>query len=795
MGDVARCAPTERIPMGRHAEDKSRRVIIYTRYSDDNQRKESCADQERECRRYLERLNVRGSRIQVISDAAISGTKDDRPGFVAIQQLIDKSEIEILIVDDQSRFSRGLNVKALIQDLVYHGGRFISVNEGTDTARPGWQETVGFAELRHSMSSTDTARRIRRGQVGRILDGNGSLGDLPFGYRSRFASPDWQQQIEAGQRPKKEVYIYEPEAEIVRWIFNAYLHDGMSVNGIARELNARGVPKGKRSKKKAWSHESVRHMLTRQKYIGVWHWGRTETVRDSKGRIRQQRATRQEPVVVDRPALRIIDHATWSATQKKYEANAAKARSSGANRLHPKHEFPSFNLGGLVTCARCGRRLNSMVQKQYGRFFYCDNHYNGTCDMRRWVNVDVIRRALYGFLAQVCQSSGQWIKHVREETQKIVSRNAMDVPRRIDADQARLQQIRSKIDNLVDQMATGQAKAVIAKVKEYEDEAESIETRLRENQQLTRAKVVLPDDRWFAAELARLPTLLEQPSPAMAQLLKRLVIKAEVFESSRATRLKRVLCLRVAVKQSQVMLAVLSDDLRQRLAALNPNWETMTPTSMEFDLSQPTKTERLGPEIQKLRALGAKNSDIARQLSISTTEVVNMWTRWKRWNGIVETKIPLWQKWGERVRDLLAKGMGWNGIASTIGLSRSQCISLFTRWKEYHGASDKQKRKWEIMGPEIHKLRESGMTYAEVAKHLGDSRGAIVAVYRRWSRLAGVKKVNVCRHLRTKTARLGPVVEELRQRGFTWREIGEKLKLHWQAANGLHRHWIRCGRK
>lgn len=114
-----------------------RKDVMYTRYSSDMQRNESCEDQERNVRLGLTRKAIDPANFEVLNDRAASGTKNDRVVFEQLLARIRRGEIRILAVDDQSRFSRADNAFSFIKDLVYSGGRFISTGEGIDTDEEG----------------------------------------------------------------------------------------------------------------------------------------------------------------------------------------------------------------------------------------------------------------------------------------------------------------------------------------------------------------------------------------------------------------------------------------------------------------------------------------------------------------------------------------------------------------------------------------------------------------------------------------------------------------------------------
>ncbi len=183
---------------------RRQRLIIYTRFSSEMQRTESCEDQERKIRQGLDRLGVSHSSAEVIRDEGISGEDANRPGFLRIRRWIDSGEPLFLVVNDQGRLSRASNTLGLVKDILYNEGRFVSTTEGIDTERDGWETLVAVMGLHHSTANTERAKQVRQGQEGRILNGNGSAGDFPFGYRTKPVGDNWQQELERGRRPKKD---------------------------------------------------------------------------------------------------------------------------------------------------------------------------------------------------------------------------------------------------------------------------------------------------------------------------------------------------------------------------------------------------------------------------------------------------------------------------------------------------------------------------------------------------------------------------------------------------------------
>ena len=67
----------------------------------------------------------------------------------------------------------------------------------------------------------------------------------------------------------------------------------------------------------AWTHQQVRTILTNPKYIGIWIWGSTTTIRDSKGKKKQIPVPVAEQVKKLLPELRVIEQQLWDDAQRR----------------------------------------------------------------------------------------------------------------------------------------------------------------------------------------------------------------------------------------------------------------------------------------------------------------------------------------------------------------------------------------------------------------------------------------------------------------------------------------------
>ena len=101
------------------------------------------------------------------------------------------------------------------------------------------------------------AERYRRGKLWRSRAGDVISWKAPYGYRRLARSAEGPPRLE----------VYEPEAAVVRRIFDDYVAGGHSTREITRRLNADGVatPTGKRA---VWGTSTIGRLLRNEAYIG-----------------------------------------------------------------------------------------------------------------------------------------------------------------------------------------------------------------------------------------------------------------------------------------------------------------------------------------------------------------------------------------------------------------------------------------------------------------------------------------------------------------------------------------------
>src|SRR5438445_4796307 len=88
------------------APTRTARAVIYTRISrDDQDERLGVQRQEKDLRREAERRKLR--LVRVLTDNDVSGTKDSRPDFDRLIEMIENGEVDVVLAADLDRLTRG----------------------------------------------------------------------------------------------------------------------------------------------------------------------------------------------------------------------------------------------------------------------------------------------------------------------------------------------------------------------------------------------------------------------------------------------------------------------------------------------------------------------------------------------------------------------------------------------------------------------------------------------------------------------------------------------------------------
>ena len=157
------------------------KVAIYARYSSDNQRVASIADQLRVCRDLAARQSW--TVVHEFTDHAVSGATLLRSGFQTLMRDALNGRFDVVLAEVLDRFCRDQEDTAgPFKRLTFAGVNIVTLAEGDITHLP-----VGLNGTMNALFLKDLADKTRRGLRGRVELGK-SGGGLSYGYRVRRAT-------------------------------------------------------------------------------------------------------------------------------------------------------------------------------------------------------------------------------------------------------------------------------------------------------------------------------------------------------------------------------------------------------------------------------------------------------------------------------------------------------------------------------------------------------------------------------------------------------------------------------
>ena len=607
------------------------RYAGYARFSSDNQRDESIDDQNRSILRKFAELGIMESQVSLFSDAGITGTHDNRPDYQRLMRAVEANEVDVIIVEDQSRLTRDTDIGDLLNRFKFNGVRFIAIHDGIDTEKKGTELNAHFKGVVNHMFVADHALRVRRGLEGRALDVDGATGDHPFGYRTEWADPvEGAQYTGNGPKPKRKVVINEEEAAIVRDIFHMFVVDGLSLNEIARRLNDRKAPLGARgSSKTGWSAGRVRMALKNLKYCGKWVWGKNRTVK-YKGHRRNEKADKQNVVVLERPHLAIVSEEIWTLAEKRFQRfkeiagpNAGKAKRKKLGMY--AREYPFNLLSGVLYCSECGTRLHRGAGNG-GSYYRCPTSFRkGPCGSKSTVNKPAAEKVIVSFLESQLTSIDGWFDGVYAQVlQNIEAYNAR-IPEEKEALLRRKSELEKEVEVLSANLKLHVSQKLSIELSTSEAALKDVDKALAAMERKARSKQLLPSKDEVMKELAELlPIFSEKPTQGsllLQKIIGKVMVTDVIFPGKQRGYAK--LSFRFAPKR---LLAVVYDDE----SLFTSDKQDDNGEDIVLYTGSPTKLESLMPQIHEWVKEGVPWLEIHNRTGLSASCAGVYYRRWRK---------------------------------------------------------------------------------------------------------------------------------------------------------------------
>ena len=379
------------------------------------------------------------------SDEGFSGKNiQGRLDFQRMLQDIQdrKDDVDYVLVFKLSRFGRNaadvLNSLQLMQDF---GVNLICVEDGIDSSKDAGKLMISVLSAVAEIERENIRTQTMAGREQKAREGRWNGGFAPYGYK-----------LVDG-----ELMISEDEAEVIRLIYDRYIHTNEGTSSVAKYLNDHGYVKKIRQNGTipGFSDHFVKKVIDNPVYMGKIAYGRRRTEKKIGTRNEMHVVEQSEFPVYDGKHEAIISEADWNLAQEKRKKNAAYRREKvhDVNHVHL--------LSGLLRCPDCGKPLYGNIAKAHSKdnktryYYYCKNTRGETghrCSFRTNLEQTEIDRYVAAIISAMVHD-----KQFEEAIQKKIgiAVNTEDLEKVLDTVKGQLRQFlwtKSRLETQMDTM-------------------------------------------------------------------------------------------------------------------------------------------------------------------------------------------------------------------------------------------------------------------------------------------------------------------------------------------------------
>ena len=412
--------------------------------------------------------------VREYCDAGKSGKSiTGRPEFQRMLQDVseERDGVAFILVFKLSRFGRNaadvLNSLQFIQD---YGVNLICVEDGIDSSKDSGKLTITVLSAVAEIERENILVQTMEGRKQKAREGKWNGGQAPFGYDldSRNST----------------LVVNEEEAEIVRIIYDKFVHTDMGADAICNYLNQRGY-----TKKKVRGHELnyfarglIMKILDNPVYTGKIAYGKNVTEKVKGTRDEYRRVKTDDYLLADRLHEAIVDEETWEAAREKRKRTGV--RFVKTHSLEHEHI-----LTGLIRCPLCGGGMSGTVQRRQNKktgeykdtFYYRCHHRKKVdgkiCDYKPMLNQKMFNAEVEEFIRYMV-AGDEFRKFVQEKLEEKVDVSALETER--EQLQKQLQQVvgaKNKLLVMLDTLDAGD-KHYARKFQDMQDRLDNLYDRI-----------------------------------------------------------------------------------------------------------------------------------------------------------------------------------------------------------------------------------------------------------------------------------------------------------------------------
>jgi len=333
-----------------------RKVAAYARVSTDSD--EQYTSYDAQVKYYTKEIQKHDDWefVKVYADEGITGTSTkNRKGF---KEMIDDAlngKIDLIVTKSISRFARNtVDTLEHIRKLKANGVEVYFEKENLWTLDPKSEFSLTIFGSMAQEESRSISQNVTIGKRWAMQEGHVSFAYSHFlGY----------------EKTKEGLKIVKDEAELVRFIYAAFMKKGKSANWIAKYLNKIGekTPSGKEGAK--WTTNNIISILTNEKYKGDAVLQKTYTPDYLTHKVEKNTGVLEKFYVTDNHEA-IIDKEEWDMVQCELRRRREKGLS-----------YSSISIfASKLICGDCGgyygKKIWHSTDKYRSERFRCNNMFD-----------------------------------------------------------------------------------------------------------------------------------------------------------------------------------------------------------------------------------------------------------------------------------------------------------------------------------------------------------------------------------------------------------------------------------
>ena len=461
------------------------------------------------------------------TDDGISGTRFDRPGFLAMMEEVEAGRVEAIVIKDMSRLGRNYLQVGFYTEMLFpqKGVRFIAVNDNVDSASDGMDND--FTPLRNLFNEwlvRDTSKKIKAVKKSKGMSGKPVTSKPVYGY----------------VMDEDENFIIDEEAApVVQQIYQLCLA-GNGPTKIARMLTEQQIPTpGTLEYRRTgstrryhpgyeckWATNTVVHILENREYTGCLVNFKTEKLSYKVKHSVENPPEKQ--VIFENHHEPIIDTQTWERVQELRK-----------QRKRPNRYDEVGLFSGILFCADCG---SVMYQQRYQTdkrkqdCYICGNYKKRTHDCTaHFIRTDLLTAGVLSNLRKVtsyaAKHEARFMKLLIEQNEDGGKRRNAAKKKELEAAEKRIAELSAIFKRLYEDSVTGRISD--ERFTELSADYEAEQRELKERAAVIQAELSKAQEATVNAEkfmnVVRRHTSFEELTPT---LLREFVEKIVVHECS-----------------------------------------------------------------------------------------------------------------------------------------------------------------------------------------------------------------------------------------------------------------------